>query len=378
MPVILYQVWAFVVARPDRLPSGGRSGRGSRSRSFSSPLGVAIAYVILPFAVRLPDRLLDRGPAAAHHREPLLRLRDDACSSRSAWSWSSRSCCTACRGSDIVTSERLRPRAGGRRSSAIAIFAAAITPGQRPRQPDRAGRDDVRAVRRHDLRHPAQREVGDPWARWTMTADEGSARTRQRPGPCRRRATQEVVVVTGLSGGGKTAAAKLFEDLGYVVVDNLPGELLPGPRGPDRERPAAVRAHGDRARRPRRRRAARVRRDARRAGGSRDPPGDHLPRGARRRADPAVQRDPPPPPARGRARHRGLDRARARAARLRPRRRPTSCSTRATSRCASSASESSPASATSSARTACDSSSSASATSTACRSRPTSCSTSGS
>ncbi len=38
--------------------------------------------------------------------------------------------------------------------------------------------------------------------------------------------TQEIVVVTGLSGGGKTAAAKLFEDLGYVVVDNLPGELL--------------------------------------------------------------------------------------------------------------------------------------------------------
>jgi RNase adapter protein RapZ len=37
---------------------------------------------------------------------------------------------------------------------------------------------------------------------------------------------QQVVVITGLSGGGKTAAAKLFEDLGYVVVDNLPGELL--------------------------------------------------------------------------------------------------------------------------------------------------------
>jgi len=35
------------------------------------------------------------------------------------------------------------------------------------------------------------------------------------------------VIVTGLSGGGKTAAAKLFEDLGYTVVDNLPGELLP-------------------------------------------------------------------------------------------------------------------------------------------------------
>src|SRR5207253_9910474 len=38
---------------------------------------------------------------------------------------------------------------------------------------------------------------------------------------------QHVVVGSGLSGGGKTAAAKLFEDLGYTVVDNLPGELLP-------------------------------------------------------------------------------------------------------------------------------------------------------
>ena len=39
---------------------------------------------------------------------------------------------------------------------------------------------------------------------------------------------QHVVLLSGLSGGGKTAAAaKLFEDLGYTVVDNLPGELLP-------------------------------------------------------------------------------------------------------------------------------------------------------
>jgi RNase adapter protein RapZ len=36
-----------------------------------------------------------------------------------------------------------------------------------------------------------------------------------------------VVLLSGLSGGGKTAAAKLFEDLAYTVVDNLPGELLP-------------------------------------------------------------------------------------------------------------------------------------------------------
>ena len=40
-------------------------------------------------------------------------------------------------------------------------------------------------------------------------------------------AAPAVVILSGLSGGGKTAAAKLFEDLGYTVVDNLPGELLP-------------------------------------------------------------------------------------------------------------------------------------------------------
>src|SRR5690349_6411405 len=39
---------------------------------------------------------------------------------------------------------------------------------------------------------------------------------------------QHVVILSGLSGGGKTAAAKLFEDLGYTVVYNLPVELLPG------------------------------------------------------------------------------------------------------------------------------------------------------
>ncbi len=52
----------------------------------------------------------------------------------------------------------------------------------------------------------------------TFPIDAGDASSIDEP--------QEVVVVTGLSGGGKTAAAKLFEDLGYVVVDNLPGELL--------------------------------------------------------------------------------------------------------------------------------------------------------
>ena len=31
-----------------------------------------------------------------------------------------------------------------------------------------------------------------------------------------------LVIVTGMSGGGKTQACRYLEDLGYFVVDNLP------------------------------------------------------------------------------------------------------------------------------------------------------------
>lgn len=36
----------------------------------------------------------------------------------------------------------------------------------------------------------------------------------------------QTVVITGLSGAGRSTAAKCFEDLGYFVVDNLPPELI--------------------------------------------------------------------------------------------------------------------------------------------------------
>ncbi|MGB8834247.1 MAG: RNase adapter RapZ, partial [Candidatus Sulfotelmatobacter sp.] len=37
----------------------------------------------------------------------------------------------------------------------------------------------------------------------------------------------ELVIITGMSGSGKASVLKVFEDLGYYCVDNLPVELIP-------------------------------------------------------------------------------------------------------------------------------------------------------
>ncbi|PZR61229.1 MAG: RNase adapter RapZ [Chloroflexi bacterium] len=55
----------------------------------------------------------------------------------------------------------------------------------------------------------------------------------------------QVLVISGLSGAGKSQASKLFEDLGYYCVDNLPPDLLEGFLGlrdadPDRYRRVAL------------------------------------------------------------------------------------------------------------------------------------------
>ncbi|UCG41183.1 MAG: RNase adaptor protein RapZ, partial [Acidimicrobiia bacterium] len=36
----------------------------------------------------------------------------------------------------------------------------------------------------------------------------------------------EVLLVTGMSGAGRSTVGKVLEDIGYVVVDNLPLPLL--------------------------------------------------------------------------------------------------------------------------------------------------------
>ena len=39
--------------------------------------------------------------------------------------------------------------------------------------------------------------------------------------------TLELVIITGMSGAGKTVAVQNFEDLGYFCIDNMPPTLLP-------------------------------------------------------------------------------------------------------------------------------------------------------
>ena len=53
------------------------------------------------------------------------------------------------------------------------------------------------------------------------TADTGASRAGNPIAPVPR-----MVIVSGMSGSGKTVALNTLEDLGYYCVDNLPGELL--------------------------------------------------------------------------------------------------------------------------------------------------------
>jgi RNase adapter protein RapZ len=56
----------------------------------------------------------------------------------------------------------------------------------------------------------------------------GTSRRDRRRGPSRRRAAAaRFIVLTGLSGSGKSQAIRALEDLGYFCVDNLPTVLIP-------------------------------------------------------------------------------------------------------------------------------------------------------
>ncbi len=49
---------------------------------------------------------------------------------------------------------------------------------------------------------------------------------RARANECSETPGHEIVIITGLSGAGKSSALHIFEDLGYFCIDNLPPALI--------------------------------------------------------------------------------------------------------------------------------------------------------
>ena len=107
-------------------------------------------------------------------------------------------------------------------------------------------------------------------------------------------AGQDIVVVTGPAGAGRSTAIRALEDFGFEAIDNLPLSLMPRLiAGPPMTQPLVV---GRRSAQPRLRgrRADRPARRDRRA--ARLPAGAGLHRLRARRPDRALQRDAPAPP----------------------------------------------------------------------------------
>jgi UPF0042 nucleotide-binding protein len=182
MPVLLYQLWAFI--SPGLTPAERRAARPWIPIAlFFFALGVGIAWIVLPYAAQFLLGFQSADLQALITAGPYF---------------------------DFVTTMFLAFGAPVRHPRDRHLLRGGHA-GWRPGQPVRPRRDDVPALRADRPVHPAQRTVTGP----ADARDEGPV------------AAPTVVILTGLSGGGKTAAAKLFEDLGYTVVDNLPGELLP-------------------------------------------------------------------------------------------------------------------------------------------------------
>ena len=50
---------------------------------------------------------------------------------------------------------------------------------------------------------------------------------RQGQRPKQEKGIRQFIIVTGMSGAGKTMTLKVLEDFGFITVDGLPPELLP-------------------------------------------------------------------------------------------------------------------------------------------------------
>jgi UPF0042 nucleotide-binding protein len=60
-----------------------------------------------------------------------------------------------------------------------------------------------------------------------VTLEDQAVQTAE-PATAAATASMQLILVTGMSGSGKSVALKVLEDSGYYCVDNLPAHLLPG------------------------------------------------------------------------------------------------------------------------------------------------------
>ena len=88
--------------------------------------------------------------------------------------------------------------------------SAGARSGQSPRRATR----ELRSKRSLDARRARQASL-------ELSLAKGDARAK------RSRAGQPFIILTGLSGSGKSQAIRALEDLGYFCVDNLPTTLIP-------------------------------------------------------------------------------------------------------------------------------------------------------
>src|ERR1700759_3942483 len=83
----------------------------------------------------------------------------------------------------------------------------------------RAARLLPAASRARTLRGVGDRQAAARLARHARLRSRAMTTARHRGG--------KLIVITGMSGAGRSTALKTFEDMGYEAVDNLPLWLLP-------------------------------------------------------------------------------------------------------------------------------------------------------
>ncbi|CAM5479393.1 RNase adapter protein RapZ [Streptomyces tendae] len=91
---------------------------------------------------------------------------------------------------------------------------------EREQAPQAAGREQApQAVERDQAQQAVERE---------QTRDDGAqVSTGKEKAGAHEAAIPELVIISGMSGAGRSTAAKCLEDLGWFVVDNLPPALIP-------------------------------------------------------------------------------------------------------------------------------------------------------